>query len=697
MPTRAPDPSVPVSYIPLYPSVSGGDRVGALSRIDGALIPVIAENIEYLYRAINPALVQKMRDDISGLLARVAALELVAPTSDQKAALLGYPGGSAPNLSNKYLTEAFIPLISSSWSIPTPLYISPQGVDAGEGGEFGARELAINGMNFTSFLAPDSLVADLRYILPSTAPATGAALVYDPTISGYPGKYPLRWSNPSAGLLTPLIVPPQGTLAGAGGQVELKELAANGTSVLGLVAPDSLPADVHLVFPPTPPSAGMVLGFDPYNISYPTGYYPLAWTSGGSGGTKEVLAGNGTTTYMMVMGLGANDLVFLDGILDPGATAYNLTLTVSYIPNSSVIIIHGLTISSTPPVFGASGPSHSIGSVPDPGAVAGILRFLREDATFVEPPASSVFVGSGASHAIGLVPDPGVTPGTTKYLREDSSFQVPPVTPPWTPTLAVLHETVFSALSHGYLDGDDYANYNALGDGISYEIYRSNAGGTHTINIDGSGLTLTGNASSTRQWLRINPGGAASGSIFDLVTPTRFRRGAWGIWQYRSSYDFTYATSFAECHLAVGVRGGTYGGLYSSAPYLFGAVRAKNLWAAPNNAAGGLSFGRQFGNGTVSYQTIGASALNVTLLYVRNPYRIDVYYGTWASGWPVMEDMLWAGTIDMAGGFYAMEATSGNYIADLSAWAVYFELNAAITGGQTINTVLDRWRLTTWE
>jgi len=39
------------------------------------------------------------------------------------------------------------------------------------------------------------------------------------------------------------------------------------------------------------------------------------------------------------------------------------------------------TIATLPP-FGASGGSHSPGAVPDPGSVAGILRFLREDSTW---------------------------------------------------------------------------------------------------------------------------------------------------------------------------------------------------------------------------------------------------------------------------------------------------------------------------
>jgi len=37
------------------------------------------------------------------------------------------------------------------------------------------------------------------------------------------------------------------------------------------------------------------------------------------------------------------------------------------------------------PVMGASGGSHAAGLVPDPGSTVGIVKFLREDATFVYP------------------------------------------------------------------------------------------------------------------------------------------------------------------------------------------------------------------------------------------------------------------------------------------------------------------------
>ena len=41
--------------------------------------------------------------------------------------------------------------------------------------------------------------------------------------------------------------------------------------------------------------------------------------------------------------------------------------------------------------------------------------------------ASSIFNASGASHTIGLVPDPGANAGTTNFLREDATWATPPI------------------------------------------------------------------------------------------------------------------------------------------------------------------------------------------------------------------------------------------------------------------------------
>ena len=49
--------------------------------------------------------------------------------------------------------------------------------------------------------------------------------------------------------------------------------------------------------------------------------------------------------------------------------------------------LNGAVSASQLPLFGASGSGHAPGAVPDPGAAAGATRYLREDGTWVTPPA----------------------------------------------------------------------------------------------------------------------------------------------------------------------------------------------------------------------------------------------------------------------------------------------------------------------
>jgi hypothetical protein len=117
----------------------------------------------------------------------------------------------------------------------------------------------------------------------------------------------------------------------------------------------------------------------------------------------------------------------------------------------------GSSVMLSAPVMIASGASHAAGLAPDPGATAGITRYLREDATWVALSAASVgavptttqviagpglsgggalsgnvtlsapvMIASGSGHAAGLVPDPGATAGAAHYLREDGTWAVPP-------------------------------------------------------------------------------------------------------------------------------------------------------------------------------------------------------------------------------------------------------------------------------
>ncbi len=87
-----------------------------------------------------------------------------------------------------------------------------------------------------------------------------------------------------------------------------------------------------------------------------------------------------------------------------GFTATNINAT-----NLNATNISGLTASSITagtfaaarlPLFGASGASHAIGAVPDPGATAGTTRYLREDGTWSVPAGTGG--GGGASGAASI-------------------------------------------------------------------------------------------------------------------------------------------------------------------------------------------------------------------------------------------------------------------------------------------------------
>jgi Putative phage tail protein len=85
----------------------------------------------------------------------------------------------------------------SGAGLTSPLVIPPSGTVTGLGGEIQLRELAAGGTNSTGFGAPDTLAADLRYVLPATGPSVdGQALVFDGVTGGYAGRKITKWDLP---------------------------------------------------------------------------------------------------------------------------------------------------------------------------------------------------------------------------------------------------------------------------------------------------------------------------------------------------------------------------------------------------------------------------------------------------------------------------------------------------------------------
>lgn len=74
--------------------------------------------------------------------------------------------------------------------------------------------------------------------------------------------------------------------------------------------------------------------------------------------------------------------------------------------------------------FVGSGASHKTGAVPDPGASAGSVKFLREDATWAE---TATLVGdSGSGGTKGLVPAPAAGDAAAgKFLKADATWAAP--------------------------------------------------------------------------------------------------------------------------------------------------------------------------------------------------------------------------------------------------------------------------------
>lgn len=67
--------------------------------------------------------------------------------------------------------------------------------------------------------------------------------------------------------------------------------------------------------------------------------------------------------------------------------------------------VHGITVENVTAYvkqFGASGTSHDLGLVPDPGASAGSTRFLREDGSWSVPSGGGSGIPSGSNVVIGM-------------------------------------------------------------------------------------------------------------------------------------------------------------------------------------------------------------------------------------------------------------------------------------------------------
>jgi hypothetical protein len=139
------------------------------------------------------------------------------------------------------------------------------------------------------------------------------------------------------------------------------------------------------------------------------------------------------------------------------------------------------------------------------------------------------FVASGASHARGTVPDPGAVAGTTKFLREDATFAVPPgstVSPLTTKGDLWGFSTVDARIPVG-TDGLQLTADSSVGVGVSWQLAGSfppivpgwrtgffGTIGTRMVSMTGlRGGAVIADGSAAANWVGGGGGGGAPGVL----------------------------------------------------------------------------------------------------------------------------------------------------------------------------------------
>ena len=310
MPTKAPPLEDKLVYIDVYPDVSGGDRTGAISRIDGALVPVIVSNIEYLRRKIGAG---------AGGSAGVAPPPILVTDATKTQKVLVNSTGNTVTYYHYQLIEFILPATTDTpieilkvrgirdnlagaynWGdlAGTEIAVAPQGnaapTDSSRRNLYTVNVVKTVQVDTTDqnnhVSQTDLTTGPTRLIIRAEAPggAQSTDVIIDVAAASSTTTYPVPdW-------LSPLILGPSGVGHGQAGELRFRELAANGTNTVGLVAPDAIAADFTLVLPTVAPGLNETLIYDPAVVGYPAGFYPMKWAGVGVVFKKLTGTVNGT-------------------------------------------------------------------------------------------------------------------------------------------------------------------------------------------------------------------------------------------------------------------------------------------------------------------------------------------------------------------------------------------------------------------
>jgi hypothetical protein len=183
---------------------------------------------------------------------------------------------------------------SLSWQTPdtfddtSVLLLKPTGVSSGQTGQVSLAELASSGTNTVTLRAPDNLVSNTVYTLPTATPVTSnqvlgstpsgqTSWVHVSRIESATAASAVETTNSLTRISSDSTLiaafdclgPSRGLTmhscedsAGSGGSIELEEIPSHGSNTVSLKAPDNIPADYVLRLPSTPGGAGNRLTTD---------------------------------------------------------------------------------------------------------------------------------------------------------------------------------------------------------------------------------------------------------------------------------------------------------------------------------------------------------------------------------------------------------------------------------------------------
>ena len=247
------------------------------------------------------------------------------------------------------------------------------------------------GDSVTSCAPLASIFSDVGLTVPITQPGFVTDGISNWSFYAAPGLYNAVLAGPGIGLKVVPIQLAAGSVSSvaltAPSQLSVSGSPVTGNGTLGLSWVNQN-ANTHLAGPASggaaAPSFRALVGAD-------LGLANLGDTLyGGTAGALTTLPGNTTSTKKFLTQTGTGSVSAAPGwntIAAPDLPA--TTSNCTGVQFAEGLNAGGTPACATPPTFGASGASHAVGYVPDPGSSAGTTRFLREDATWQVPPAGT--------------------------------------------------------------------------------------------------------------------------------------------------------------------------------------------------------------------------------------------------------------------------------------------------------------------